>query len=314
MAEHSRKPFYQRTPTENIQLTDRDLELIQTIQRHRLLRTTHLVKLLSGEFSTVKTLRGRLSKLYHHGYLDRVREQNDFAPGTNPMIYAVSSKGLALLVQRRDFHKPKTDITATNRELSRLFIEHTLLIADVMVAFEAACQKDPVRIITPEEVLARAPAATQKQKNPFGWKVPVQHPRGRLTLGIVPDKIFGLHFDNRPEGRNRLFFFLEADRSTMPVLRKNFNQSSYFKKLLGYFETYKQGLHTQRYNIKNFRVLTVTTSQERINTMLEANRLLNQGQGSRIFLFAHQEQLENESILHIPWRSGRGQELARLAE
>lgn len=314
MSESPRKPRFKRTPSEHIQLTERDIDIIECIYRHRLLRTNHVLKLLKNQFATVKTLRGRLSKLYHHGYLDRVREENDFAPGTNPMIYAVATKGVSLLADGRGVHKPKTDITAANRRLSRLFIEHALLVADVMVAFEAACQGQPVRLITPEEILARSPEETKKQKNPFGWKVNIKHNSGSFNLGVVPDKIFGLHFKERPEGRNRLYFFLEADRSTMPVIRKNLNQTSYFKKLLGYFETYKQGLHTKKYNFKNFRVLTVTTSEDRIQTMLEANCRLNQGQGSRIFLFVHRDQLDQEDILKIDWRSGRDQELVRLAE
>lgn len=314
MTTATRKPLYKRTPDEHIQLTERDLDLIQCVYRHRLLRTSHLLKLLGQDFSSIKTLRGRLSKLYHHGYLDRVREENDFAPGTNPVIYAVATKGVSLLAQGRGVHKTKTDITFANRRLSRLFIEHALLVADVMVAFEAACRGQAVRLITPEEILARSPEEIRKQKNPFGWKVSLKHRQGNFKLGVVPDKIFGLHFQERPEGRNRLYFFLEADRSTMPVIRKSLSQTSYFKKMLGYYETYKQGLHTQKYNIKNFRVLTVTTSRERIQTMLEANRRLNQGQGSRIFLFAHRDQLDQEDAFKVEWQSGRGQELVRLAE
>lgn len=41
-------------------------------------------------------------------------------------------------------------------------------------------------------------------------------PNGRTrTFPINPDGFFGLQFPDRPEGRNRAFFFLEADRSTM---------------------------------------------------------------------------------------------------
>ena len=130
-----------------------------------------------------------------------------------------------------------------------------------MVAFEAACQKSGrVRLIRADEILKHAPEATRRRKNPLKWNVPASYGGQNITLGLVPDKIFGLQYLDKPEGKNRAYFFLEADRATMPVMRTDIRQTSFYRKMVGYHETWKQGLHTTVYGIKNFRVLTVTSS------------------------------------------------------
>jgi hypothetical protein len=79
-------------------------------------------------------------------------------------------------------------------------------------------------------------------------------------LPIRPDGFFGLLFPDRPEGRNRSFFFVEADRSTMPRER-------FVSKLLAYEAWHARGGHTEQLGIKNFRVLTVTRSEERASSL-----------------------------------------------
>ena len=59
------------------------------------------------------------------------------------------------------------------------------------------------------------------------------------------------------------------------------------------------------FNIKNFRVLTVTSTQERIENMIAANEI-NNGEGSNLFLFTSQEAMETcESIFALQWHNGR---------
>jgi hypothetical protein len=101
------------------------------------------------------------------------------------------------------------------------------------------------------------------------------------------------------------YFFLEADRGTMPVVRQGLDQTSFRRKLLGYRETWRQGLHRTHLGIPNFRVLTVTTNEERMRHLAAACRSL--GGGARLFLFAHQETIGQEDILSYEWVNGRGE-------
>ncbi|HEX4961382.1 MAG TPA: replication-relaxation family protein [Thermoanaerobaculia bacterium] len=301
----TRRPRFERVPVRGIALTSRDLELLRAVYRHRLLRSTHLVALSGG--SSQATLR-RLQLLFHHGYLDRPPMQLDwYARGSEPMVYALGNRGAEVLETMDQVKRGGTRWDTKNRNLSRVFLHHTLAVAEVMVDFEAACRsREEVQFIPPEEVLRRAPAETRRLRLPFRWQVEVRQGGKPYRLGVEPDRVFGLQFENAPESRRRVFFFLEADRGTMPVARKGLTQTSFVRKLLAYQATWRQGLHRAHLGIPNFRVLTVTTSRERVEHLVEACRSLPGG-GSRLFLFTGQESLRRGDVLMHEWVNGRGE-------
>lgn len=301
----NRRPRFKRSPIRPMVLTPRDLDILRAVHRHRLLRSTHLIALSDGSRQT--TLR-RLQLLFHHGYLDRPLMQLDwYARGSEPLVYALGSRGAELLEARGEFRRGGIRWDTKNRNVSRVFLHHTLAVAEVMVAFEIACQgREGVQFIPPEEMLAGAPEATRRLRLPFRWQVAVRHDGKLHRLGVEPDKVFGLRFEGEPEHRRHAFFFLEADRGTMPIVRKGLGQTSFLRKLLCYQETWRQGLHRRHLGIPNFRVLTVTTSRERVEHLVEACRSLGGG-GSRLFLFADQGALGRGTILAHEWVNGRNE-------
>jgi hypothetical protein len=291
-------------------LTPRDHEILRAVHRHRLLRSTHLIALSDGSRQT--TLR-RLQLLFHHGYLDRPPMQLDwYARGSEPLVYALGNHGAELLEREGEGRRGGIRWEAKKRNVSRVFLHHTLAVAEVMVAFEIACRPhEGVRFIPPEEVLAGAPEATRRLRLPFRWQVEVRQGGKPYRLGVEPDWVFGLEFHGVPENRRRGYFFLEADQGTMPVTRKGLGQTSFLRKLLCYQETWRQGIQRSHLGISNFRVLTVTTSRERVEHLVEVCRSLGGG-GSRLFLFADREQLTEENVLSLQWQNGLD-ELVRLA-
>lgn len=142
----------------------------------------------------------------------------------------------------------------------------------------------------------------------FLMPVRVAHNGAAADVGMVPDRIFALEF---PESEERAYFFLEADRATMPVMRSSLEQTSIFRKLLGYHQAWRQGLPTQRYGFQNARTLFITSSAERAQTMFDANRHATQGHGSRLFLFADASLLEGD-VLETPILNGRGERVRLL--
>jgi DNA-binding Lrp family transcriptional regulator len=286
-------------------LTPRDLEILRAVYRHRLLKSTHLAALAGGSPQT--TLR-RLQLLFHHGYLDRPTMQLDwYTRGSEPMVYALGNRGAEILETLDQVRRGGVRWDTKNRNLSRVFLHHTLAIAEVMVAFEVACrERKDMRLISPEEVLAGAPEATRHLRLPFRWQVEVRHGGKPYRLGVEPDRVFGLEFHGAPENRRRAYFLLEADRGTMPVERKGLAQTSFARKLLAYRETWRQGLHKTHLGIPNFRVLTVTTSRERVGHLVQACRALS-GDGLRLFLFTDQESIGCGNVLMHEWVNGRGE-------
>jgi len=290
-------------------LTPRDLLILRAVHRHRLLRSTHLMALSDGSPQT--TLR-RLQLLFHHGYLDRPPMQLDwYTQGSEPLVYALGNRGAELL-EAEGVARPRGVRWETKkRNVSRVFLHHTLAVAEVMVAFEVACRgREGVRFIPPEEVLQRAPAETRRLRLPFRWQVDVRHGGKPYRLGVEPDRVFALEFHGAPENRRRAYFFLEADRGTMPVTRKGLAQTSFLRKLLAYQGTWRRELHRTHLGIPNFRVLTVAPSRERVEHLVEACRTFSGG-GSRLFLFAQGERLSRGDALTHEWVNGRA-EVVRL--
>src|SRR5207249_4177527 len=109
-----------------------------------------------------------------------------------------------------------------------------------------------------DEILGDAPEETRRAQRPYQWPVALRWKSSDLVLHPTPDRIFGIRDLERREGANRKFFFLEADRGTMPTARKDLTKTSMLRKIIGYGETYRRDLHTKRYALPNVRVITVT--------------------------------------------------------
>jgi hypothetical protein len=292
-------------------LTPRDLQILRAVYRYRLLRSTHLTALADGSPQT--TLR-RLQLLFHHGYLDRPAAQLDwYVRGSEPLAYALGNRGALALAAEGGLKSGALRSETQNRDFSRLFLRHTLAVAEAMVAFEIACRdREGVALIQPEEVLVGTPEATRRLRLPFRWQVDVREGGKLHRLGVEPDRVFGLRFADAPEGRQVAYFFLEADRGTMPVARRGLGQTSFRRKLLAYQETWRQGLHKAHLGIPNFRVLTVTTSEERVRHLVAQCRSLSGSAG--LLLFADQAQLKREDILSHDWISAKRQVVSLLEQ
>lgn len=309
MASAKRLPRFRRTRTRSFRVTERDLDIIEAVYRYRLLNSEHITALVEG---SAQVIRRRLQLLYHARFLDRPRVQiADFHrnPKPEPMVYALGNKGADVLAQHLGTPRRTIDWTAKNRKIRDTFFRHTLMVAGILVAFEVSCRRHGnVRIVPWEEILAKkCPAETKKKKRPETWRVRIP---GRGEHGITPDAIFALHYLDRPEGRNHSYFFLEADRGTMPVKRRTLAQTAIFKKLLLYHATAVQKLHTRHFAFKTFRVLTVTASpdRERVFSMIRAAQELESLE--RIFLFADEDSLLSGDALSHQWLNGRREEVA----
>jgi len=71
-------------------------------------------------------------------------------------------------------------------------------------------------------------------------------------------------------------------------------------------KTWRQGIIKDRFS--RFRVLTVTTTQNRVKSLVEANRRLTQGKGSGLFLFTNRRVFAAaKNVLGLPLSNGRGE-------
>jgi DNA-binding Lrp family transcriptional regulator len=283
-----------------MQLTKRDREIIRLVHRHQFLRSHHIVALVAS--SPQQVLR-RLKLLYHHGYLERPRAQLEYYEkgGSRPMVYGLSHKGVMLLRQELGVAAAWRE---ANHEIGTMFLEHAILVSDVMVSIELACRKSgEVRLLYEDQL------ALQSDRNQFQWHVKVRD--HGVTLGVVPDRVFALEYMDKTREMQRVYFFLEADRGTMPVVRKGLKQTSFFRKLLAYEATWTQKVHQRKLGIHRFRVLTVTTNAMRVTSLLEACSRLKRGHG--LFLFADRIVLNKDPFSPV-WQCGKSAKISALLD
>lgn len=308
MTASERLPRFRRARTRNFLVTKRDLAIIELVYRYRLLNSEHVAALVEG---SSQVIRRRLQLLYHARYLDRPRVQVAEFHRTlklEPMVYALGNKGADLLAEYLDVPRRTIDWTAKNRKIRGAFFRRTLMVARILVAFEVSCRRHGnVRVVRWEEILdEKCPPETRKRKRPESWWVRLP---GLEEHAVTPDAIFGLHYLDRPEGRNHSYFFLEADRGTMPVKRRTLTQTSIFRKLLLYHATAVQKIHTRRFGLEAFRVLTVTASpdRERVTSMIRATQELDSME--RIFLFTDEDSLLSDDALSHQWLDGKKEQV-----
>jgi hypothetical protein len=215
-------------------------------------------------------------------------------------VYALGSAGARLLIERGHRALADVDWTWKNRSVGRLYIEHSLLTADLLVGVRAAVRHDPtLRLIDREDLLTRS-------------KLPLRVQVEGEELTVTPDWMFGLA--QAPPRRDK-FFLLESDRATMPVFRSDPRQTSIVRKLRAYLAGGgPESVFGQQLGIDNFRVLFLTTTAARVATMTAALRALTDGSGSRQFLFARRQDLTVAgNVLDTCWISGRGEPTRLLA-
>ena len=288
-----------RKPAGAIQLTERDAQILKALHRYRFLTTDHIQTLTGTESRWGMNKRLRL--LYDHKYIDRPKAQAAIFSyaAKRPTVYALGNKGAALLSERFGIAMPaKVYWTEKNRRVRERHIEHTLGISECMIEMETLCRASPHhQFIDQNEILYNSPCQTRRAKYPFRWKTRVVDNGKSHDIMILPDYIFGIR---HKDGRER-YYFVEIDRGTMPVSRRDIRQTSFMRKVLSYADTFNRGLAKQRFDISGFQVLTVTTSIERIQTIQRATAgLPDTSFSANTFLF----RTKTDTQLSLPFLSG----------
>ena len=135
-----RLPRFQRVSSvAPIHLTDRDHTIIRLIHRHRFLRSHQIVALIGG---SAQQLSRRLQLLFHHGFLERPRAQLQYyeRSGSQPIAYGLGNRSGSLLQLNPASQGEK------NRAIGRMYLEHALLVSEVMVSLELACRHHGVGV------------------------------------------------------------------------------------------------------------------------------------------------------------------------
>ena len=296
-----RKPRFRRIPNpEPLQITERDLLILDLISKHRFLRSDHLFTLVSG---SRQHLVRRLGRLYHAKLLDRPRQQLLVAQlRTGSFLYTLTEQGRKAL-RSRGF-KTFVSVPRLKGASSTLSLTHSIEVTEVLVALQTAAHKVSLQFLWHHDLLfPTQPEEKDQSLHPMRWSLSLRGQGRRNRTFVIPDGAFAIQDANGHQS----WFFLELDRGTMPVARSSPSQTSFIRKIHVYKETRTVGVLWKRHEISGFRVLVVTGSQKRMASLQAATASCFKSGESNMFLFARAGDLLASHNPLSGWQTCSGQ-------
>ncbi|MFC1959371.1 replication-relaxation family protein [Chloroflexota bacterium] len=287
-------PGQTRLPTYNraehpppIHFMARDRAILEAVQSYDGILGDYQIQRLF--FTGERQARGRLSLLYHNGYLSRPNRKQ--RAGLDCMVYWLTRRGAAIVA---GLGGEKLDTFKWRRQPRWSQIRHDLAVNDIRIAVTEACDRQPYLELQewiPEGVFWSQPD-TVRYTSPK---------KGKAKRRVIPDgfcviKSRGYH--------SRLL--LEVDMRTEDNPR--FGEE---KVLPGIAYVRSEG-YAQRFGYKSGRWLVVTTGERRmLNLKQQAERV---GETSaRLFYFTTFAKVNASTVLTAPiWLRGGAAELQPL--
>jgi hypothetical protein len=268
-----------------IEIQERDVNIIKLVWEFRIITSDLIYALIGGSKQGV--LR-RLKKLFHLGYLDRPISQIIFSNpivGHKNMVYTLGDRGADLLAERLNIDRGKVLYSKGNREVKEKYIQHALVISHFRACLSIAIKKVPGA-----ELLFWVHENARELKD----SVNASEGEKQKKLTIMPDGFFCIK-----DTKGEMYFFLEADRSTMSNAR--------FKgKIRAYWHWWRQGGSKKKLGVGNFRVLTITISDQRRDNLIKTAQGAVEKGGGYMFWFCCIKDLDinkPETVLRNIWRT-----------
>lgn len=272
------------TQSKSLNLNQRDIDILWklSLKGYRFLTCQHLAML---HFSTEGSCRKRMEQFQKSGLVEKCFTPVVHQGEKRKVVYTLTAKGA------REFSRVSGGSAkglAGSKKFSAFFLEHELKISKFMCSLEAALKSKDSRLLF-----------WKSQNELRSLHLKVANPRARgERIPVIPDGLFSIAAEGRLE-----HFFLEADRGTMGL-------PEIAKKMLGYVEFYRKGIHQDIFRLPYFRVLLVTTTPQRIKKMMVELRKISLCQN--MFLFTMWAHISPLSILERIWLKCRGEEVSLL--
>ncbi len=261
----NRRCRFKRTPTgKRILLGKRDLDILRWLYRYRYLRQTHLQALLKPR--STKRFIERLGDLYHEtGLINRPgTHAGAFDMRSSPMLYEISSAGIDWLISQQALPQRAVTFSRQSKRSYSPQLPHTMMIIETLLKIECeTIVQDNERFVPVDEILARAPEATQAAANPLAiprdliHSTNYTHARKHQKIWLIPDALYGIEYIIKGEKLYR-FWALECER-TSPAWRSTNNLSSTAKKRKAYDALIASKAYRKHWGIPNLKLNIVCT-------------------------------------------------------
>ena len=275
------------------QLTDRDVAVVDAVARHRFLSTDQIAALLfptqGGIVSSQCRLRLRL--LVSAGFLTRFEQPVVRGKGTKPALFGLAAAGPDLLVSELAYAPEDIDWHPSHSDVSWFFLDHQIMINDIFVALNQACARVGWTLAewVDDRILKKLHAEPVLITDAIGKE---------RWVSVVPDAYCAIACPDPTTGDHRLLrFFVEADRATMTVISSTQQRRTWQKRIRAYQAYFDSPQIIKTYGTRRFRVLTVTTSPTRLQSLKAATEAAS---GMNKFWFTTEDALSAEMALEAP--------------
>jgi hypothetical protein len=241
----------------SLELSSRDLSLLYALWQARYYTTTQLAALFwrGGPVSALRSAQRRLRQMEAVGLVRRVEPWIKRSEGNRPFIYALGAQAPGLLCQTFDIEvaaldwKPKTSL-----ENNFLFMDHLLATNDFQIAVTLSSEKQGLS-------LERWVDERELKKKEMRAYVELAEAEGQSArVAVIPDSFFVIQTE-----RGTGHFCVEIDRGTVTIAPRS--GRGWAQKIQSYLLYHASGAYEQRFHARHLRVLTVTTSLERLLRM-----------------------------------------------
>lgn len=252
---------------DGFQLIESDVAILNDAFQLRV-ATIALLADLAGR--SYKNTHKRIQKLAERRYLTCLTKRPD------KHLYAIGSESVPILIDRGYAKQDLADKRLRHYELKELGLRHFLHVAAVHARMIQITRPGPIELAF-------------WQEGPELWDHAVVDGR---VVPVRPDALFTLHHRGRPEGKNKVHFFLEADRGTMSHKRME-------QKIRAYLAYHQQQRYALKYpRLETFWVATVTETRRRATELQDdLHQLLPTSKSRRAYLFLAIEDLTLDSLL-----------------
>ncbi len=278
----------------SFKLTSRDCDLLVDLYKHRYLSITQIMYL---HFPSLQTAYRRMRALKTEALV------SSFTVGNfDESIFMVTTKGLytvasTLGVELDDLKWNETP----SKPKDYYFMRHFLHINNFRIALRVACERREIKLLgfIPDYYGERTEKGNVQK---YIKDVVIDKPTSKLPVSHAPDGVFALEH----KGKAALMF-LEMDLGTEVVS----DPGTGVLKALGFYTAYLLDGKYQRYagdfgveSFKGFRVLMITTTEERVDRIRSACDKLNVPVKAKQFLWlAPIDSLTSKTMFNKVWLS-----------
>gem|GEM_PF-2111346 len=287
----------------NMSLTSRDEKIIWAVYKHRYLSCEHIKQLFFvGKSDTA--VQTRLRRLWSNHLLDRYYRPFCY-DGTkrscwkaSTPYYTLAEKGAEVIWDNSVLDWDEIPKTPQQNAMGWAYLKHHLVVTDLLVAVEAACQdRDDIELVSVERERTLR-QAERKVRDRKSFSSPLQISDGALTLRF-------------PQTDQTLTFHVEVVRAGVKQGNRTLR-----KRMETYARLHHQGYFAKVFGHKNVRaILFCTTTDQRARGFRDMAAHLPHGRGLFWFTTYQQNNADGlpittfypDTVLKPIWHGADGQ-------